>query len=284
MSVFAECHALREINFPTALRLIGTWAFYNCKSLTAISLPNGIEALGDFTFNGCTSLRSITLPNALKSIGRGALAYCTSLTRLVIPASVTSIGDAPFDGSYRLFEICNLSAVAIEANESSYPRFVTANPNETRIHTTADGFVLYRDGINTPLFFAYVGENTELTLPEKLNGEAYTIFGKVFRGNEAITKITLPDGMTALPNGFFYGCTSLTTISLPTTLQSIGNQAFNSCTSLTTISLPTTLQSIGSQAFNSCTALEAVVFEGKSQLTSLGESAFRGCSALKSFI
>ena len=52
------------------------------------------------------------------------------------------------------------------------------------------------------------------------------------------TDITLPDGLTSLGDGAFYGCTSLVSIALPNGLTSLGDDTFYRCTALVSIALP----------------------------------------------
>jgi len=48
-----------------------------------------------------------------------------------------------------------------------------------------------------------------------------------------ITSITIPESVTSIGNGAFYGCSSLTSITIPESVTSIGNEAFGNCEKLT---------------------------------------------------
>ena len=68
--------------------------------------------------------------------------------------------------------------------------------------------------------------------------------------------VQLPQGITALGEYAFNGCTSLTSIDLPEGLTSIGDYAFQSCTSLTTVTCQATgVPNLGAEAFNDCSKL-----------------------------
>ena len=100
---------------------------------------------------------------------------------------------------------------------------------------------------------------------------------KAFIERTAIT-LTLPDDLTKIGNGAFYGCTLLELTSLPSGVTSIGDYAFYSCAKLTLTSLPSGVTSIGNYAFNGCSslALESL----PSGITRLPTNSFNGCRDL----
>lgn len=99
-----------------------------------------------------------------------------------------------------------------------------------------------------------------------------------FRNDDAIQTVHLPEGMTELPDSYFYGCTALTHVYLPSTLRVIGRFAFYGCKALKEIDLPESLQRIEEYAFAGCASLLCVALPQR--VESVGTAAFRGCSAL----
>ena len=68
----------------------------------------------------------------------------------------------------------------------------------------------------------YLGEETEVNIPEKIEGMTVTsIAGYSFSNCEKITKITIPNSVTSIGILAFSYCSSLTSITLPEDLINI---------------------------------------------------------------
>ena len=83
------------------------------------------------------------------------------------------------------------------------------------------------DSINT--LCGYVGNESNLTLPESYNGESYAIGEKVFYGYTSLESITIPNSVTTIGSSAFYGCSSLTSVTIPNSVTTIGKDAFYNC-------------------------------------------------------
>ena len=53
---FANCTALKQINLPDNINIIGEQAFSRCSSLNSINIPDGTSVIGNYAFYGCSSL------------------------------------------------------------------------------------------------------------------------------------------------------------------------------------------------------------------------------------
>ena len=105
-----------------------------------------------------------------------------------------------------------------------------------------------------------------VTLPDTLTAMGHYVFSV-----SAIASVTLPAGVTNVPDGAFYYCTNLSTVTLPEGLRTIGEGAFKNCSSLREIVLPDGVVSIGKDAFRYSGLSRITIPAG---VTSIGEDAF----------
>ena len=150
----------------------------------------------------------------------------------------------------------------------------------------------YRCGIK-----AYLGNDTNITIPDKINGiEVASINERCFKDSN-IESVTLPSSVTSIEQQAFYGCNNLKSINL-SNVKFIGTEAFTNCPSLTDnidlssvdwvaekglagtyfniVNLPNCTKT-GENAFDSCKAEEIIM----NKATSIGAQAFYNCSNLK---
>lgn len=150
----------------------------------------------------------------------------------------------------------------------------------------------YRCGIK-----AYLGNDTNITIPDKINGiEVGSIKERCFK-NSNIESVTLPSSVTLIEQQAFYGCDNLKSINL-SNVKSIGTEAFTNCPSLTdnidlssvemiserglagtyfkTMNLPKCTD-IGDSAFEDCTMQKIVL----NNATNLGSNVFKNCKNLE---
>ena len=80
-----------------------------------------------------------------------------------------------------------------------------------------------------------MGNEIELTLPADYRGEGYTIGENVFKGNNTITSITIPNSVTSIGDYAFSNCTRLTSVTIGNSVTSIGYDAFSGCSALKTV-------------------------------------------------
>lgn len=194
--------------------------------------------------------------------------------------------------------------------------FAVAEEAEPTKYTSGDyEYILLEDG--TVEITKYTGNDTEVTVPETLDGYSVTGIGDdAFFMCTSLTVITLPEGLTSIGNFAFFYCESLTGITLPDSVVEMGINPFLACEKLTNIwvspdnpvfatidgvlfhkaekklvcypcafiakeyQVPKGISSIGVYAFADCSALTDITLpEG---VNSIEDYAFTYCSALTS--
>ena len=204
-------------------------AFRWCACLVSITIPESVTSIGESAFRDCTSLTSITIPDSVTLIEKGAFKGCDALECITIPDSVTKIGESAFYGCDSLESIIIGNGVT-SIGEGAFNKCESLVEFKGKF-ASKDGRCLIIDGV--------------------LNSFAPT----------GLTEYTMPDSVTTIGDGAFFGCTSLTSITIPDSVTKIGDSAFSDCTSLTSITIPDSVTEIGEGSFNKCESLAE--FKGK---------------------
>ena len=118
-----------------------------------------------------------------------------------------------------------------------------------------------------------------VSMPAEIDGLNVVGFaGNLFRGNAGITGVSLPPGVTEIPDEAFRGCSALRYVEVPDGVKRIGQRAFSQ-SAVETVFIPEGVVSIGDYAFTKCEGLSLVVIP--SSVTRLGYCAFDYCTNLK---
>jgi hypothetical protein len=244
-------------------------------------MPDTLTIVGDRAFEYCQSLLVATLGDNITTIGDQAFNYCYSLYSVTLPESLSIIGSCAF-GNTVVAEVVNKSSLELTEDILSYSflhltlKRVITDEIQSAIKVVGD-YIFFDDGVEVCLL-RYIGEATEITLPEYGHQANYSIGRFAFFRCQDITSITIPDCVTAIGGGAFEDCHALSTLKIPDSVTQIGPGAFFACYVLKAIKLPAQLTAIEDGMFDSCYALENITIP--KSVTSIGYSAFIGCSAL----
>ena len=189
---------------------IGEHAFNGCSGLTSITIPSSVTSIGSYAFYNCTGLTSITLPQGVTSIGNGAFSDCSGLTSIEIPSNVTSIGGGAFSGCSSLASIVIPNSVTIISSSAFWDCSALATIKYTGDIASWCGI----EGLYN--LMGYGASNKKLII-----------------NNQEITgALVIPQGVTSIGGGAFYGCIGLTDITIPSSVTSIESSAFGGCNGL----------------------------------------------------
>lgn len=128
---------------------------------------------------------------------------------------------------------------------------------------------------------AYRGTDAAVIVPETIDGFTVTALANyAFRGNTALTSVTLADTISAINYRAFYNCTSLSSVNIPKSWTTAGIEIFRGCKALTSVTVPEGMMALPDSAFYGANGLQSVTLPAT--LTKLGTSVFKECTALQS--
>lgn len=301
---FCDCTSMQKINLPVGIMHIGTAAFENCVKLLRIELPDirkieqsvfnrchklsdvklpeGLEEIGDLAFYQCLSLRVIDFPVSLESIGQLAFYKTQSIKEVVLPENIQKAGSNVFtlsgvekatvccdlkDSGSDIFSQCRrLKVLTFEEGVTHIPDKIAFNNSNLR-------------HVNLPDSLISIGKNAfEGTV--FLNNREQPVVNRIFLdGRRMEGDVVIPDHVTAIAGGAFYGNDKITSVALPENLENIGARAFCGCTGLKEITIPQSITEIKEGTFAYCSLLEKVTIAG--EINNIGDNAFLSCTSLK---
>ena len=269
------CRSLKSLVIPDSVTNIGDYAFSGCWSLSSVVIPDSVTSIGDYAFWNCRSLTDIVIPDSVTSIGESAFKNCISLKSFEIPSSVSGIGFGAFDGCESLTNIVIPDSV-VNLKGNPFCRW------DGELKCLSPYFIYYNkvlfDKDKSKIIAFRDKDTTSYVIPDYVT----SIGNGAFWGCESLTSIVVPECVTSIGDYAFVGCESLTDIVLSDRITSIGGSAFSGCKSLKSLVIPDSVTSIGDKAFWNCRSLTDIVIPDS--VTSIGDSAFGECSSLSSLV
>ncbi len=183
-----------------------------------------------------------------------------------------AIKDAKYDAAVDLMDEGKYTEAisafeALEGHKDSADKIEECERELSDINFASNFNVGFDSALNGYVITEYIGSDTYIIIPETYKGKPIISIGNyVFKDNNKIKSITIPEGVTSIGDYAFSHCSSLTSITIPDSVTSIGYAAFAHSSSLTSITIPDSVTSIGEFAFYDCSKLKAVYYTGtKSQ-------------------
>ena len=219
----------------------------------------------------------VIIPEGVTTIGKNAFKNNSALRSVTIPEGVKVIEDSAF------WACGGLSCVKLPLSLERVYRYAFDLCRITEIH--------------------YPDLNAWLEIGGLTKGIRNAV--DLYIGDQLISDLLLPDGLTDIKEKTFFGCKSITSVKIPDSVASIGPEAFSNCHGLVCANIPDSVASIGPEAFSNCHGLvcanipkkvtvltNSVFFACKSlseisisgPITKIERYAFGGCEKLKEFV
>lgn len=318
-----------EFEDNSTLETLGQSIFADCRAKNELELPSGLKTIDSYAFQ-TSSFQKIVIPETVTTVNAKAFEFCDAKEINIM--GDPKMGDYAFSGSSAV-KLTAPNVTKFYKDEFEGCIFLETVENGDKL-TTVDEYafsgclVLREFNFNEGLseIFANAFENTSIInaiMPSTL----CWIGNSAFKGDKLLQQVKLSNEMTSIEASSFSGCSALTSVDIPESIEEIGASAFASCTSLTTVTggegvtginasafyksnalkdypFSDVLTTVGDNAFayTALTELElhkngditigASTFEGcdkltdvvlNSNITKIGECAFKNCTALKNF-
>ena len=215
-----------------------------------VEIENRITKIGTYTFSDCEALTDIVVDEentAYRSVD-GVL-FSKNRAKLLaypagradrtysIPKGATSIDEGAFCGC------CTLESVTLPSSVADIGAYAFNGCKALRdIHVDAENI-------------SY----------QSIDGVLFTKSGTrliAYPSGKPETTYTIPEGITSIFKGSFFGCSALESVVIPEGVKGIGIMAFKDCTGLSRVTIPASVTELWTMAFAQCTALQTIVFQG----------------------
>lgn len=222
---FSECTNLECMTIGNSIKSCGTMAFDNCGALYSLHIPavgtwcniefadpmaNPLYHCGGFIVNG-NKVRDVVIPEWVEKIGAYSFYNYSTMSSVEIPASIVTIGKSAFEGCEGLSKVdirdiamwCKITFESETANPLSIAGTLYINGQKATN--------LSLDGVSTINDRAFIRCSSLQTLVAE---DMHSIGLEAFRGCDALTKITLGEGVKDIHERAFMGCMALKSVTV----------------------------------------------------------------------
>lgn len=222
------------------LTSIPVGAFMQNK-ITSVIIDNKVTTIGAQAFSN-NYIQMVDIPEGVTQIASQAF-YNNEISTVYLSSTVSMIGDDAF----KMQEGSSSGVVFVEGPFNRFdPRWDEIFDDELyKEAKTEFSFVALSD--TTCKITKYGGSNTEVAIPEQIDGLYVVEIAEGAFANTNITSIELPSSLQIIEAGAFEG-NNLSQLKLPDSVRTIGGRAFAN-NSLKAITIPDGLTSIGTGAF-----------------------------------
>ena len=257
--------SIKVLKLPSTLKKIGDAFSPYVKKITGNCKEVEVT---DKTFISAHNLRVLELAG-VKNIPKGLFSECRKITRMSLTGSYAEIKTTDLRKLKKLRAV-NTSK-AIQGNLKEYCKKLKNNKITVSSEMKKFGKFL----IENKKLIEYTGNSEVVKIPKGVK----VIDDIVFRDENKIRKIVMPNTVRTIGKEAFYSCERLTEIKFSKKLTKIGDYAFSNCARMKKYNLPKTVKSIGKCAFRWNYSLKTVNVPKK--VKTIQFATFEDCVNLK---
>lgn len=269
---FMNCEELGKVVIENGITEIGVEAFWGCENLYSITIPASVKVIGNDAFYGVSWLDCVAYVEKDSYSHRYAVENDWNYE--VIGGSENDdefVGDDEFVDDDEFAECthtcewrewskvsCTTDGVKIYECTKCFEEF----DRETTENATGHNFVNdkceycekalweYKINGNEVKIIGYNGENTDVTIPESINGLLVT--GILSSGSDnynftSYTTVVIPNTVVEIGERAFF-VSPLKSVSIPDSVKTIGKEAFVDNGTYTSVYIPASVENIGYHA------------------------------------
>ena len=276
---------ITNLEIPSGVTSIGSYAFLNCEGLTSLNIPSGVTSVSNNAFYGCKNLVTMTINSSEISIAENVFMNCGSITDVYCYTESEKM-----EWAGRFFP----SKGFVKFHVFDKAAYVTKFPNaavsfDDGLRTIVNEGITYKI-ISTTDKTAQVVAGKEkyegdIIIPASVVSDNNVTYSVVAIGDKAFSQcsdlisVTIPNSVTSIGERAFYS-SGITSITIPNNVCSLGESVFDDCSGLISVVISNSVTSISNYAFSRCSSLTSVTIPNS--VTSIGENAFYECSSLAS--
>ena len=253
--LFYGCVKLTTLNVEQdcVFKTIGSYAFGGCSQLTSIFIPSSVTSIAEYAFSNSSIrnvyidnleswckisfnynssnparylylngvlLENLIIPETIKTIKSYSFVSCYSIKTVTVPDSVISINPHAFD---RCFNVESIK-LGNGLTEIGYDAFDECNKLDK----------IYIDSVESWCKIGfYISTSYNFTTANPL-----AIAKNLYIDNVLLTDLVIPETVSEVKAGAFWGCSNLKSVYIPDSVTLIGNYAFYGCNNIEEIRVP----------------------------------------------
>ncbi|MDE5994262.1 MAG: leucine-rich repeat domain-containing protein [Oscillospiraceae bacterium] len=262
---FRGCKKLTEVSLPSSLEEISWAAFWSCN-LSEIDFPSGLLKIDSYAFADNNNLLIKAFPEGLKYIGSNSFQNCYPNTSYFVPASVEYIGTQAFYQAWNGGKN-TINYIKVDENNPFYKDIDGVlftkdgtvlmdypSKKEDTSYAVPDGVLVIDD-----YALAYCHNIKKLTLPDGLREIKEFAFYNCF-----VNELVLPNTLRIIEKNAFYACSNLINIVLSNTLEEIGYEAFSG-TEIQQITIPASVMTLDNYALEGMQYLKEIIVDSDNE-------------------